>query len=177
MGSELGLTPVGNLYCTDEIFDYGPAMKRSILFLLTPLVLAGCVRQSSSYYVDDGNQHSLSVRAEQEYFWSDEVIVKLAAARLPDCQRLFPLTTLPIADFHVELFGAGENVYSLRAGKEVWRVETQTCTQLPDPTAAELGTPLGTFRLDADKKLVFDKIPGAAPPPAPAQDSAAAPAN
>ena len=129
-------------------------------------MLAGCVRQSSSYYVDDGNQHSLSVRAEQEYFWSDEVIVKLAAARLPECQRLFPLTTLPIADFHVELFGAGENVYSLRAGKEVWRVETAACTRLTDPTEAELGTPLGTFRLDPTRSWCSKRIPGARHPAA-----------
>jgi hypothetical protein len=145
-------------------------MKRSTLLLLTPLLLAGCVKQSASYYID-GNQHSLSLRAEQEYFWDDEVAVKMAAARLPECQRVFPITNLPIADFSVELFSAGDNVYSLRAGKQVWRFETQTCTQLTEPTREELGAPLGVFRLDPDKKLVFEKAPGA--PPAPAE----APAN
>ena len=148
-------------------------MKRFTLLLLTPLVLAGCVRQSASYYIE-GNQHSLSLRAEQEYFWNDEVVVKAVGARLPDCQRQFPMTTLPIADFHVELFSGGDNVYSLRAGKEVWRIEIQTCTQLTDPTPAELGEPLGAFKLDADQKLVFEKtparaIPAPAPTPAPAE--------
>jgi hypothetical protein len=149
-------------------------MKRSTLLLLTPLLLAGCVRQSASYYID-GSQHALSLRAEQEYFWDDEVTVKMAAARMPECQRVFPITTLPIADFNVELFSGGDNVYSLRAGKQVWRFETQTCTQLTEPTQEELGALLGAFRLDPEKKLVFEKAPGAAPPPATAP--AKAPAN
>jgi hypothetical protein len=139
-------------------------MKRSKLLFLTPLLLAGCIQQSASYYID-GNQHTLSLRAEQEYFWKDDVVVKLAAARLPECQRLFPVATLPIENFNVELFSGGDNVYSLRAGKQVWRFETQTCTQLTDPSQAELGTPLGVFRLGGDKKMVFDKA--AAPAPAP----------
>jgi hypothetical protein len=137
-------------------------MKRSTLLLLTPLLLAGCVRQSASYYID-GSAHSLSLRAEQDYFWDDEVTVKMAAARMPECQRVFQVATLPIAGFNVELFSGGDNVYSLRAGKQVWRFETQTCTQLTEPTREELGAPLGAFRLDAENKLVFEKAPGAAP--------------
>jgi hypothetical protein len=147
-------------------------MKRSIFVLLTPLLLAGCIQQSASYFVDpSSNQHTLSLRAEQDYFWQDAVVVKLAAARLPECQRLFPVATLPIADFNVELFSGGDNVYSLRAGKQVWRFETQACTQLTEPTEAELGTPLGVFRLDGQKKLVFAKA-AAAPTPAPADTPA-----
>jgi hypothetical protein len=148
-------------------------MKRSKLLLLTPLLLAGCVQQSASYYIE-GNQHTLSLRAEQEYFWQADVVVKMAAARLPECQRVFPVTTLPIADFNVELFSGGDNVYTLRAGKQVWRFETQTCTQLTEPTQAELGTPLGVFHLDTDQKMVFDKAPAApapAPDPAPPADA------
>jgi hypothetical protein len=149
-------------------------MKRSILLLLTPLLLAGCIKESASYYID-GNQHALSLRAEQEYFWNDEVTVKTVAVRLPDCQRVFPVTTLPIDQFNVELFSGGDNVYSLRAGKQVWRFETQNCTQLTEPTPEELGTLVGTFKLDPDKKLVFEKNPDAVvpPPAAPAE----APAN
>jgi hypothetical protein len=146
-------------------------MKWSKLLLLTPLLLAGCVQQSASYYID-GNQHALSLRAEQEYFWKSDVVVKMAAARLPDCQRLFPVGTLPIADFNVELFSGGDNVYSLRAGKQVWRFETQACTQLTEPTPAELGTPLGVFRLNADQKLVFNKAAAPASDAAPAEAAA-----
>jgi hypothetical protein len=138
-------------------------MKRSILILLTPLLLAGCIRQSASYYIDGAN-HSLTVRAEQEYFWSDEVVVKLVAAHMPDCQRLFPMTTMPAAGFEIALYSAGDNVYSVRVGKQVMRVETQNCTRLTEPTNEELGEQLGTFRLDADNKMVFEKTAGAAGP-------------
>lgn len=135
-------------------------MKRITLLLLTPLLLAGCVRSSASYYID-GPNHSLSLRADQRNFWSGDVVVELMAARLPDCQRLFQMTTLPADAVDVELYSAGENVYSLRVGKQVMRVETQSCTRLTEPTAAELGQRLGAFRFDADKKLVFAKDPAA----------------
>lgn len=143
-------------------------MKRSTLLLLTPLLLAGCIEQSASYYID-GPNHSLTVRAEQEYFWNKDVVVKLVAAHLPDCQRLFPMTTLPAADFAIELYAGGDNVYSVRVGQQVMRVETQGCTRLTEPTTAELGERLGTFRLDAQKKMIFDKAAGSAAP-APAAD-------
>ncbi|MES2757393.1 MAG: hypothetical protein V4693_08450 [Pseudomonadota bacterium] len=131
-------------------------MKRILLTLLTPLLLAGCVRSSASYYID-GPAHSLSLRAEQEYFWSDVVVVKLVAAHLPECQRQFPMTTLPVAEVDVELYGAGENVYSVRVGKQVMRIETGGCTRLTEPTADELGQRLGAFKLDGENKLVFEK--------------------
>jgi hypothetical protein len=141
-------------------------MKRSTFLLLTPLLLAGCVNQSASYFID-GPDHSLTLRAEQEYFWNDAVVVKMVAAHLPGCQRQFPMTTLPAAELQIELYSAGENVYSLRAGKQVMRIETATCTRLPEPTAEELGEALGTFKLNGDKKMVFEKAAAAATPPAP----------
>jgi hypothetical protein len=134
----------------------GHAMKRLTVLLLTPLLLAGCIRSSASYYID-GPNHSLSLRAEQEYFWNGEVAVKLVAVRLPECQRLFPMTTLPADAVDVELYSAGENVYSLRVGKQVMRVETGSCTRLTEPTTEELGQRIGAFRLNADKQLVFEK--------------------
>lgn len=139
-------------------------MKRSILFLLTPLLLAGCIQQSASYYIE-GPNHSLTVRAEQEYFWSKDVVVKLVAAHMPDCQRLFPMATLPVANFAIELYAGGDNVYSVRVGTQVMRVETQGCTRLTEPTTAELGERLGTFRLDGEKKMVFEKTAAAAAAP------------
>lgn len=147
-------------------------MKRSTLLLLIPLLLAGCVRQSASYYIDGAN-HSLTLRAEQEYFWSDQVGVKMVAAHMPECQRQFPMSALPIAELVVELYSSGDNVYSVRAGKQVMRIETQGCTRLTEPTPEELGERLGTFRLDATKKMVFEnaapqtiRTPAAAPAPA-----------
>ena len=48
----------------------------------------------------------------------------------------------------------------MRVGKQVMRIETQTCTRLTEPTQEELGERLGTFKLDAEKKMVFEKAPG-----------------
>lgn len=146
-------------------------MKRSLLVLLSPLLLAGCINQSASYYID-GPNHSLTLRAEQDYFWNEEVVLKMVAAHVPDCQRLFVFTNVAPAGLNVELYGAGENIYSMRAGTQVIRVETTGCTRLTDPTAAELGERLGTFHLDAQQKMVFDKA-AEAPAPAPAAPPAA----
>ena len=133
-----------------------------ILPLLTALLLAGCIRQSASYYIDGAN-HSLTVRAEQAYFWNDDVVVKLVAAHMPGCQRLFPMTTLPAAGVVIALYAGGDNVYSVRVGTQVMRVETENCTRLTEPTQEELGERLGTFRLNAKNKMVFEKSAAAGP--------------
>ena len=148
-------------------------MKRSKFLLLIPLLLAGCVNTSDSYYID-GPNHSITLRAEQEYFWNDEVMLKMVAARMPDCQRQFPMTTIPVGELDVELFSGGEGVYSMRGGKQVMRIETHTCTRLTEPTQEELGERLGTFKLNAEKKMVFEKDPAHTEPAAP---PAAAPAS
>ncbi len=75
------------------------------LLLLTPLLLAGCVDDSATYYIE-GNTHALTVRAVQEQFWKKEVTLDLIAARMPDCQRRFELATLPVSDVELELFGS-----------------------------------------------------------------------
>ena len=122
--------------------------------LLAPLLLAGCVDDSATYDID-GNQHALTVRALQEYFWSKEITLDVLASRMPDCQRRIPLGKLPMADVEIELFESGENVYTLRAGDEAWRVETATCSELEAPEQVT-GKPLGLYHLDENKKLVFE---------------------
>lgn len=134
---------------------------RKFLFL-APLLLAGCVDDSATYYID-GNQHALTVRAMQEYFWKKDVTLDLLASRMPDCQRRIPLGALPISDVEIELFQSGDNVYTLRAGEQAWRVETEGCSELEAPEQVT-GQPLGLFHLDENKKLVFEK---AEPEPAP----------
>lgn len=129
---------------------------RNALLLLTPLLLTGCIKESGTYFID-GNQHAISVRAQQDYFWSQDVELRVVAARLPDCQRQLVLGRMPIADLQVELFASGENAYTLRAGDQLMQVETGGCTQLEAPAPAELGQPLGAFQLDERKKLVFEK--------------------
>ena len=125
------------------------------LLLLTPLMLAGCVDDSATYYID-GNQHALTVRVLQEYFWKKDLTIDLLASRMPDCQRRIPLGALPMSDVEIELFQSGENVYTLRAGEQAWRVETQGCSELKAPEQVT-GQPLGLFHLDENKKLVFEK--------------------
>ena len=125
------------------------------LLLLTPLLLAGCVDSSATYYID-GNQHALTVRATQEYFWSKEISLALLASRMPDCQRRIPLGEMPLADVEIELFASGDNVYTLRAGDLSWRVETEGCSEMEAPQQVT-GQPLGLFHFDDDKKMVFEK--------------------
>ncbi|MGJ9419299.1 hypothetical protein ACHAC9_16285 [Massilia sp. CMS3.1] len=122
--------------------------------LLAPLLLAGCVDSSATYYID-GNQHALSVRATQEYFWSKEITLAMLASRMPDCQRRIPLAELPLADVEVELFASGENIYTLRAGELAWRVELDGCSEMEAPEQVT-GRPLGLFHLDEDKKMIFE---------------------
>ncbi|MBD8532081.1 MULTISPECIES: hypothetical protein [unclassified Massilia] len=130
--------------------------------LLAPLLLAGCVDGSATYYIN-GNQHALTVRALQEYFWSKEVTLDVLASRMPDCQRRIPLGKLPMADVEIELFESGENTYTLRAGDEAWRVETATCSELEAPEQVT-GKPLGLYHLDENNKLVFENAEPEAPP-------------
>jgi hypothetical protein len=128
---------------------------RKALILLAPLVLAGCVDESASYSID-GNQDTLTVRAVQDYFWNAQATLRLVAARLPDCQRQLVLGQVPLSGLEVELFASGEHVYTLRAGENIWQLDTGACAQLPTPAQAS-GTPLGTFRLSAGNKLVFEQ--------------------
>jgi hypothetical protein len=123
--------------------------------LLAPLLLAGCVDDSASYYID-GNQHALTVRAMQEHFWNKDITLDLIATRLPDCQRRIALGKLPLPDVEIELFASRENVYTLRAGEQSWRVETESCSEMDAPEQVT-GEPLGLFHLDENKKLVFEK--------------------
>lgn len=148
---------------------------RRILMVLTPLLLAGCIKDSASYYVDGSSAHAVTLRAEQEYFWSDAITLTLVASRMPECQRVFALAKVPAHDLTVELFASGENVFTVRSGEEIMQVETQGCTQLALPPEGVSGDPLGVFKLDA-KKMAFEKAGAPTPAtPVPAPNSAAAP--
>ena len=140
---------------------------RKALLVLTSLLLAGCVDQSASYIIDGNSDHALTVRAEQEYFWSDEVSLTLIVSRWPECQRQYPLAKLPIPEVDVELYASGDNVFTLRAGKQAWQVDAQTCAQSPVAPAAATGEKLGDFKL-GDVKMVFEAAATAPATPKPA---------
>ncbi len=135
---------------------------RKSFFLLVPLLLAGCVNDTASYRIDP-NDHAITLRVVQDYFWSKQAKLLLTATRMPDCQRLVNLGEVTLSGLEIELFASGPDVYTLRSGEDVWQVETQGCTELEAPQAnAVTGQALGVFHLDEHDKLVFE-APDTAP--------------
>lgn len=129
---------------------------RKTLLILTPLLLAGCIKQSGSYYVSDTRDHAITVRAEQQYLWDDNVTLTLVASHFPECQRAMPLAKAPKNDVAVELFSNGDDVYTLRSGTQVVQIDTRTCTRLQDPAPDALGQGVGVFSLGPKDKLEFN---------------------
>lgn len=144
---------------------------RKTPLLLIPLLLAGCVKQSASYYPDQERTRAVTVRAEQEYFWDKNITLTLVVSRLPDCQRAIPMAKVPKDDVAVELFATADNVYTIRSGAQVLQVELQDCTELTAPAQDAMGQAVGVFWLGAADKMSFD--PPAADAAAPVQAPAA----
>ena len=136
---------------------------RKTLIVLTPLLLAGCIKQSASYYVSDARDHAITVRAEQEYVWDQRISLTLVASRFPDCQRAIKLQKVPKPDVVVELFSSGENVFTVRSGDELKQFEMQGCTELPTPAPNAIGQAVGVFRLGEGEKMDFEASAGPAP--------------
>ncbi len=135
---------------------------RTTSLLLLPLLLAGCVKQSASYYIDPQRDYAITVRAEQEYFWDEHTELVLVVANMPDCQRRFPIAKVPVAEVVVELFSAGDGVFTIRSGTEMWQVQTQDCTQLAAPAPEAMGTPVAVFRIGEGEKMDLELIKPAA---------------
>jgi hypothetical protein len=123
--------------------------------LFACLVLAGCTSSTATYRIDGADQ-TLSVRANQDYFWSNVMTVGMITARMPDCQRKIDLGKMPKTDFDIEIFDSGEDIYTVRAGEQLWQVNIQTCTNLGEPKAGVAGLPVGNFKFE-NKELVFLK--------------------
>ena len=68
---------------------------RKTLIVMTPLLLAGCIKQSASYYVSDARDHAITVRAAQEYLWNQDITLTVVASHMPDCQRALKLQKVP----------------------------------------------------------------------------------
>ncbi|WP_202419807.1 hypothetical protein [Pseudoduganella guangdongensis] len=150
---------------------------RKLLTVAPVLLLAGCVNDSATFYADPTREHTLTVRRQQEFFWKEDAQYTLMAARLPDCQRAIPLGEMPLEDLDFELFASGDNVWSLRAGKYVWQVETQGCSLVAEGgNTVASGDKLGTFAIGSKKeKLRFDAEAAPAGATAPAAGQAAEP--
>ena len=139
---------------------------RNTLIVLTPLLLAGCIKQSASYYVSDARDHAITVRAEQEYLWDQNITLTVVASRYPDCQRAIKLHKVAVPEVVVELFTSGENVFTVRSGDELKQFEMQGCTELPAPAPNAIGTAVGVFRLGDKEKMDFAPAEKAAVPTA-----------
>lgn len=126
---------------------------RKILIPAMALLLAGCVSDSASYYIDD-RDHALTVLRAQRYFWSDDAMVTLVVAHLPDCQRRHELTLTPASDVHIDVFANSDASWTLRSGTMLWRVDTGTCSTSAAVPADALGTHVGSFKV-LDQRLRF----------------------
>jgi hypothetical protein len=128
---------------------------RKILIVLMPLMLAACVDDSASYYADGSTgNHALTIHRAQKHFWSSDSRIELIMQRLPECMRRIELEDMPADEVEIELLSGGDNVWTLRAGREMWQVETQTCTAYPD-VKGDGGELIGVFRADGNK-FVFE---------------------
>lgn len=156
-------------------------MRRILLAATLPLLLTACVNDTVTYYVDGTNQHTLSLRRQQAYFWNDNSRITLVAARMPECQRQIPLGEMLRDEVDIEVFAGPDNQWSLRQGEQVWQVQTRTCA-LEGEEGPVAGTKVGTFKVTPDNKLIFEEAaaaPGSGPAaaePAP-PEAAAAPAQ
>jgi len=140
---------------------------RKILTLIPVLLLTGCINDSATYYADTTREHTLTVRRQQAYFWSEDARYTLMAARLPDCQRQILLGELPLEEMKFDLFSSGDNQWSLRVGKQVWQVETQGCTLVSEDGTVS-GEKLGTYHAEGER-MVFEPVAPPEPAAAPAQ--------
>lgn len=126
--------------------------------LLAPLLLSGCFIETSTYSIDTNTDHALTLRVEKGTFWAKEGTLRVIMSRLPECQRQLELGDVWLSGLQVELFGNGNNVYTLRADDQAWQLDTTDCSarEMPDADAVT-GLPLGIFELGADDKLTFEK--------------------
>lgn len=131
---------------------------RLLPILLAPLLLTGCFIETATYSIDPNTDHAITVRVEKDTFWAKEGTLRVIMSRLPECQRQVELGSVWLSGLQVELFGNGNNVYTLRADDQAWQIDTTDCSGHEAPDAdAITGLPLGIFELGNDDKLTFEK--------------------
>ena len=131
---------------------------RLLPILLAPLLLTGCFIETATYSIDPNTDHAITVRVEKDTFWAKEGTLRVIMSRLPECQRQLELGSVWLSGLQVELFGNGNNVYTLRADDQAWQIDTTDCSGHEAPDAdAITGLPLGIFELGNDDKLTFEK--------------------
>ncbi|HNQ56854.1 MAG TPA: hypothetical protein PKH27_04955 [Candidatus Desulfobacillus denitrificans] len=151
-------------------------MKSSILAL--PLLLAGCMNESATYYLD-GREQSLTLQAKQPWFWDQRVDLEVVLSRLPDCQRRSRLDGAMPAEIALEVLRpeAGEfaePILILRQGGRHYALGLANCELQAFAAAPQKpGALLGAFRMEG-RQLKFNAAAAPKPPPAPAAATPAA---
>lgn len=132
---------------------------------LTATLLAGCENDAASYQID-GKDHALTLIREQRYFWNDNTDMAVVVARLPECQRRFPLKSAPLPKAQLSVHEVVPGQYHLQQGDRWYVTETGRCTLQALAAAPEpAGRLVGKFDRK-DERLRF--IPAPAPAAAPA---------
>lgn len=134
-----------------------------VLVAAVALPLAGCGSDSAAYMIET-RDHAVSVIREKPYLWSRAYSTEVVVARLPHCQRRYPLKPVPFSQGDLDLFaGEAESSFALRQGGNWYALETVECRfQVLDHQPDNL-KPLGTFRtLNGQFAFVPLKSAGAA---------------
>lgn len=126
-------------------------MRKALLTL--PFLLAGCVNDSASYYIN-GNDNTLTLRVAQEKFWEKRLTVRLLASNMPACQRQLVLGTFPRKGMRIELAAIGDSLYTLSNGEQVWQVDAERC-ETSELAQAVPGRQLGMFKFTR-RQFVFE---------------------
>ncbi|MBL8472909.1 MAG: hypothetical protein KF778_19680 [Rhodocyclaceae bacterium] len=127
---------------------------RVFLLLAAALVLCACESDSASYMIDR-RDHALTVLRDKNFPWSSTYDTALVVARMPDCQRRYPLKPVPLKSGVVVVYpGAQENSFWVNQGNNWYAVSTADCSLKAAPAQAEVPAPLGSFARK-DGKLRF----------------------
>ena len=151
-------------------------MKSSILAL--PLLLAGCMNESATYYLD-GREQSLTLQAKQPWFWDQRVDLEVVLSRLPDCQRGGGRGAPSPAEIARGVLRPGggksaEPILIPRRGGRHYALGLANCELQAFAAAPQKpGALLGAFRMEG-RQLKFNAAAAPKPPPAPAVATPAA---
>lgn len=128
--------------------------------LVVPLSLAGCINDGATYQLDQTGKHNLSLVREQTFLWDSKVKFYLVVARMPNCMRRHLIGEFS-PKTKVEVFRVPSGAFVVRAGKQMFATETETCEgfapirEEPDDGIGDL---IGTFS-EKEGTPVFEPAP------------------
>jgi hypothetical protein len=134
--------------------------KLTLLGAGLALLLAGCVNDSATYLIDDGEEHGITLLRAQDWFWQGTVRLSIVATRMPDCRGGLDVEDVPV-DVSPELYqappGYAEPIHILKVGERHFAVSTASCrVQEFQERPQDLGTQVGSFAV-TDGQLAFKR--------------------